>query len=57
MDTDGLPYDIQPIACPPPLLAPAMSAAWQWRLAPFDEEGQFQRIQFLYAFRFDESTR
>jgi len=53
VDTEGAPYKIQPEACPPPLLGPAMSAAWKWRMEPFVERGEAHRIQFLFRVRWD----
>jgi hypothetical protein len=57
VDTEGAPYEIQPEACAPPLLGPAMSAAWQWRMEPFMDRGEAHRIQFLYRVRWDAGER
>lgn len=57
VDAEGAPYEIQPEACAPPLLGPAMSAAWQWRMEPFVERGEAHRIQFLYRVRWDAGER
>ncbi|MEE2751040.1 MAG: hypothetical protein VX519_06400 [Myxococcota bacterium] len=55
IDSEGRPYEIKPEACAPPLLGPAMAAAWQWRLVPFTERGEIHPIQFLYSVRWQKS--
>lgn len=57
VDPLGTPYDVRPEDCPSKLLAPTMEAAWGWRFAPVEEEGETVSAQFVYTLQVLDAER
>ncbi|HJN77800.1 MAG TPA: hypothetical protein QGF58_28030 [Myxococcota bacterium] len=57
VDPLGTPYDVRPEDCPQALLPSTMEAAWGWRFAPIEEDGETVSAQFVYTLQVQDAVK